>query len=324
MATIAGAIPVIRTSLQQSMQRLCNNPELFQYRRFVIVKFGLISMMVTLAFIMTAAWLQLSLQVPPAYTICWIPLAACLLLVCAVASSKLPELLFIGRSKSSLRNVSFTFLGGFLGVIGVTGILSATFHIPFVRVCDASLLSWPFFHALSRIACINYGCCHGKPLPDASRFGLVYHHETSKAVRMSNLRGVLLYPSQVYEMLGCVAVGVIGLLVFWFSDHHGYVTGAYCISYGLLRQFLQRYRYEALTKRKFFRILSYQKLLTVVLCMFGLYVIVIAAIQGVVIESNFDLSRLPELIWILPSAGVASMLVFLGHGVHYNKVGQWF
>lgn len=324
MATLAGAVPAIRTSLQQSMQRLCNDPELFRYRHVVIVKFGLISMMVTLAFIMTAAWLQLSLQVPPAFTICWIPLAAGLLLVCSVASSKLSELLFTVRSKSSLRNVSFTFLGGFLGVGGATGILSAAFHIPFVRVCDASLLSWPFFHALSRIACINYGCCHGKPLPDANRFGLVYHHETSKAVRMSNLRGVLLYPSQVYEMLGCVAVGVIGLLVFWSSDHHGYITGAYCISYGLLRHFLQRYRYEAYTERKFFRILSYQRFLTVAFCMIGLYVVVIAAIQGVVIESNFDLSRLHELIWILPSAGVAAVLVFLGYGVHHNKVGQWF
>lgn len=323
MATLAGERPVVKTSLQQWFQRLCNNPVLFQWRSVVIVKFGLISMMVTLAFIMTAAWLQMSLEVPSAYTICWIPLATVLALFCAILSPKLSELLFTVRSKSSLRNVSFTFLGGFFGVVGATAILSAIFHIPFVRVCDASLLSWPFFHALSRIACINYGCCHGKPLPDANRFGLVYHCETSKAVRVSRLRGVSLYPSQVYEMMGCIAVGMIGLMVYWRSDHHGYVTGAYCISYGLLRHFLQRYRYEGNIKRKF-TILSYQQFLTVTLCAIGLYAIIIAAIQRVAIESNFDLSRLNELIWIFPLAGAASLLVFLGHGVHYNKVGQWF
>ena len=117
---------------------------------------------------------------------------------------------------------------------------------------------------------------------------------------------------------------MIALAVFWWTDHHGYATGAYCISYGLLRHVLQPYRHEPDAEREFCRVLSYQQLLTTAFYAFGLYTVVIAVVQPVPITAKLDSFHLRELAWVLPYATVTSLLVFLAYGIHYRKVGQWF
>lgn len=131
-------------------------------------------------------------------------------------------------------NRGFSVLGAFFGVAAAVWLVSRFRKIPFLPLLDHVCVAAPLWHAFGRVGCFLAGCCFGREcaLPWAVTFS---------DPRTLAPNGVPLHPSQIYEAAGT-------LLLFFFLRplpgllKPGRTAGAYFVSYGLLRFFLERFR----------------------------------------------------------------------------------
>jgi phosphatidylglycerol:prolipoprotein diacylglycerol transferase len=95
-----------------------------------------------------------------------------------------------------------SFLGTYLGAAVVSWAYCRRNGIPYGPVGDTLGAAAPLGLAIMRVGCLLNGCCWGKPtsLP----WGIVFPRIRS-AVPPA-LRGVPLHPTQIYEMLGSLAI----------------------------------------------------------------------------------------------------------------------
>lgn len=101
----------------------------------------------------------------------------------------------------------FAFQGGLVGAaVGVVGV-AAYADLDLFMLMDTMALGFPLGHAIGRVACHTYGCCHGRPT--RSRLAIRYTHPDSKAVRCSRLAGIPLHPTQLYSAAGSILLFVI-------------------------------------------------------------------------------------------------------------------
>ena len=100
------------------------------------------------------------------------------------------------------RNVAGgSFLGTFLGAALAAYAYCRRRGLPFGPAADALGAAAPLGLAVMRVGCLLNGCCWGKPttLP----WGIVFHGPSALP---PSLRGVPLHPTQVYELLGSLAI----------------------------------------------------------------------------------------------------------------------
>lgn len=109
---------------------------------------------------------------------------------------------------------------GFLTAIGV----------PPLAYLDAIAIGLCFFLAGGRAGCTMAGCCHGRP----SSVGLVYGEEHVLHGFPEHLRGVRLFPVQLLEGLGLLAIGFTGLAAIAFAAP-GAVFVWFLIAYAVMR-----------------------------------------------------------------------------------------
>jgi hypothetical protein len=102
-----------------------------------------------------------------------------------------------------------------------------------------------FTQALGRLRCLVQGCCHGRAA--SSEFGIIYQHPMSRVVRLSNLGGVPLHPTQLYSIIWILLVG-FALLRLWKLDASlQFIAGTYFILVGLGRFVEEHFRGEPQT-----------------------------------------------------------------------------
>lgn len=94
----------------------------------------------------------------------------------------------------------FCFQGGFVLAAGGVCLTALAFDLRLLLVLDSFALAMPLGHALGRVGCHTYGCCHGRPT--RSPLALRYTNPESKAVWRSGLAGVPLHPTQLYSAAG--------------------------------------------------------------------------------------------------------------------------
>lgn len=130
--------------------------------------------------------------------------------------------------------VRATFKPGFASQGGIAGgacALVATAWLAGLDVLlllDVAALSGPLGHAIGRLGCLSYGCCHGAPT--TSRLAIVYTNPMSKAVRHSGLGGVPLHPAPLYSALGNLALLTgLTLLVQTLPLPNGAVAALYLV-----------------------------------------------------------------------------------------------
>jgi phosphatidylglycerol:prolipoprotein diacylglycerol transferase len=118
---------------------------------------------------------------------------------------------FVAAPLAATLKPGFAFHGGLAGTaVGVIGI-AAYAQVDLLMLMDAMALGFPLGHAVGRIACHTYGCCHGRPT--RSRLAIRYTHPDSKAVWHSRSRGVPLHPAQLYSALGNLLLfAILGVL----------------------------------------------------------------------------------------------------------------
>ncbi len=92
-----------------------------------------------------------------------------------------------------------SFLGTYLGAALCSWLYCRARGLRYARVGDALGAAAPLGLSIMRIGCLLNGCCYGKPttLP----WGIVFHRGVPP-----RLRGIPLHPTQVYEMLGSLAI----------------------------------------------------------------------------------------------------------------------
>ncbi len=187
-----------------------NRPVLARFGRFTVVWFGLLAaiggglaMLLVLARLFQAgveplrfAWL-LFLVVP------LLAVVGSRLLV--VLLHELPSL-----RRDPLRTLfrpGFAFQGGFVVVTAGVIAVALGYRVPLLTLLDCFVLGLPLAHAVGRLGCHSYGCCHGRPTdgPIAIR----YTHPDSKVVWGSGLAGVPLHPVQLYSAAGNLALFLV-------------------------------------------------------------------------------------------------------------------
>jgi len=104
----------------------------------------------------------------------------------------------------TLLRPGFAFQGGFLVVTTGVAAVALAWRLPLLTLLDCFVLGLPLAHAIGRLGCHGYGCCHGRPTE--SRLSIRYTNPDAKAVWGSGLAGVPLHPTQLYSALGNLAL----------------------------------------------------------------------------------------------------------------------
>ncbi len=156
----------------------------------------------------------------------------------------------------TLLRPGFAFQGGFLVVtVGVVGV-ALTYHLSLLTFLDCFVLGLPLAHAIGRVGCHGYGCCHG--LPTTSSLAIRYTNPDAKAVWGSGLEGVPLHPVQIYAALGNLALFAALNLVALEPRPPGLLAALYLLL-GATGRFLAE-RLRGIPTRRFLGLSAYQQL----------------------------------------------------------------
>jgi phosphatidylglycerol:prolipoprotein diacylglycerol transferase len=121
----------------------------------------------------------------------------------------------------------FAFQGGLVGAALAVIAVAAYARVDLCLLMDAMALGFPLGHAVGRVGCHTYGCCHGRPT--RSRLAIRYTHPDSKAVWHSRVHGVPLHPAQLYSALGNVLLFALLALLASGEVRAGQIGAAYLL-----------------------------------------------------------------------------------------------
>ncbi len=142
---------------------------------------------------------------------------------------------------SSLLRRPFGFYGGQIA-LGLACLLFGERWI----LLGACCLAAPWMQAAGRLRCLVNGCCHGAAAVEPHS-GIRVYHERSRVTRLANLRGIAIYPTQLYSILGNVFVGLVLLRLWWTACPLSLICGVYLLGNGIFRFVEEAYRGEPQT-----------------------------------------------------------------------------
>ncbi len=195
-----------------------------------------------------AAWVSLARQEqagmrPEAYA----ALLFIALPVLAVIGSRVFSLVldwreFLVSPWATVFKPGFAFQGGLVGAaVGVVGV-AAYAHLDLFMLMDTMALGFPLGHAVGRLACHTYGCCHGSPTN--SRVAIRYTNPDSKAVRCSAMGGIPLHPTQLYSAAGSLFLFAVLATIASGDMRAGEIAATFLIVGSAGRFFVEFFRGE--------------------------------------------------------------------------------
>jgi hypothetical protein len=99
--------------------------------------------------------------------------------------------------------------------------------------------------AFGRMRCLVQGCCHGRRIDAA--WGIRYKHPRSRVLRLTDLGGVTLHPTQLYAIVSSLATGAVLVRLWTLAVPLSFIIGAYLVLMGLTRFVEEHYRGEPQT-----------------------------------------------------------------------------
>src|SRR5262249_22765173 len=93
----------------------------------------------------------------------------------------------------------FAFQGGLVGVVVATLAFAWIRDIPWTLLFDVLALSVPLAHAIGRLACLSYGCCHGRET--TAWLGITYENPLAKACWDADLQFRRIHPTPLYDLV---------------------------------------------------------------------------------------------------------------------------
>jgi prolipoprotein diacylglyceryltransferase/protein-S-isoprenylcysteine O-methyltransferase Ste14 len=140
----------------------------------------------------------------------------------------------------------YGFFGGVLAVI-VFALLVAPLAFdssPWLVLATFATVA-PWAQGLARLRCFANGCCHGAPCGGSC--GVVYCNPHTRVVRLANLGGVPVHPTQLYSLTGNVLIGAIMMRLWAEGASLSLITGLYFALMGLARFVEEAWRGEPQT-----------------------------------------------------------------------------
>lgn len=310
------------TDARVAYRGLHNWVVLFRTRNLTVVNFGLLVGLagVVLAWVSTARLAAVGFSAAS-----YAPFLFLVIPLLLVAGSRLLEVLVNWRAVMAnpgqkLLETGFTFQGGLiLSALGVLGFALLSGRNVLV-LFDAFVLAIPLGHAMGRVGCLTYGCCHGRPTK--SRLSLTYDTPLAKASWSSGLQGVPLHPTQAYSAAGNLVIFVLLNGVAAAGPlHAGILSGLYLVVDSLARFAMEFLRWPKPTEAQLLKPYQWVSLSFVAA---GILMLALASSMPMV-----DFSRLGEfggeLVAALDLAPwyMASFLVlFVCFGIHGPRVGR--
>ncbi len=166
-----------------------------------------------------------------------------LLMLAGLLGAAVVGQVMVGSSKGLSR--PFGYFGGVLG-IAIAGLMLLSFYPPTLLVLVAFAFAGPWAQAIGRLRCLVQGCCHGAPTL-AGDAGIVVENEHSR-VAIAGLKGMRIYPTQLYSILGNVFIAVVLVWLWTTGVSLTLVGGLYLVLAAIVRFIEEGYRGEPLTK----------------------------------------------------------------------------
>jgi prolipoprotein diacylglyceryltransferase/protein-S-isoprenylcysteine O-methyltransferase Ste14 len=142
---------------------------------------------------------------------------------------------------ATLRTPGFVSWGGYLGLITFTLGFAWWSGVSALDMLDRAFLPAVGCCGLSRLGCLTYGCCYGRPAP----WGLCWRRPECKPVRERGAEGAVpRIPSPVFAGLMASAVFAVMCAATTLHPPAGFVTGLGLLLYGLGRFGIDAFRDE--------------------------------------------------------------------------------
>jgi phosphatidylglycerol:prolipoprotein diacylglycerol transferase len=124
------------------------------------------------------------------------------------------------------------FYGGLLAALAVAVWYARSAKLPGLLAADVLAPAVAIGHSIGRLGCFAAGCCWGKPssLPWAIAFTDPVAHEY-----VGVPLNIHLHPTQLYEAIGTLAVGIFLLRLFGKPHPPGSILGWYLVLYSSFR-----------------------------------------------------------------------------------------
>ena len=304
-------------SIQKIINFLSKNPVVARFGNYMLLTYGLIiAITMFLGYFLGSISLQV-FQIDSKILFWWIIISIpCLIFFSRAVPLLLRLKTFAKNPKELINSTWFTFLGGFLGFWFSCFFLVLNFKVSVLRFSDALLMFLPFFHAIGRIACINYGCCSSVIKKESSGIYFLYKNSVARATRFFSMKGKKIYPVHVYEILWNFIIGILLVSMLFFVRYSGIISAVYFFSYGFLRIILEPKRGE--DKKIFLGYSLYQILLTSIFWIYGFSYLVAAIISKVLIVFNFKIQYLLNSLSLIPLMAIMCFIAFIIFGL--NKI----
>lgn len=157
----------------------------------------------------------------------------------------------------------YTFFGGLL--IGLSAMIGYCRYrrISFLQFADLGTPGTLLGLGLGRVGCFAAGCCWGKPT--SCPLGVTFTNPEA----FTNLKGIPLHPTQLYEAFGALVLAAIADRVFRHRRYAGQVLRTGLIGYGVLRFTIEMLRGDEY--RGFLGPFSYSQWIALALLAIGLF-----------------------------------------------------
>jgi protein-S-isoprenylcysteine O-methyltransferase Ste14 len=166
-----------------------------------------------------------------------------ILMLVAILGAALVGQLLVGSSNRLSR--PFGYFGGLLG-IAAGGAVMYLFDHTMLLVLAAFAFAGPWTQALGRLRCVVQGCCHGSPA--ARGRGIVVRNEHSRVCALAGLAGTEIHPTQLYSILGNLALGALLVWLWAAAAPLTLIAGLYLALAGVVRFIEEGFRGEPLTR----------------------------------------------------------------------------
>jgi len=138
----------------------------------------------------------------------------------------------------------FSYYGGVMGAVAGAA-LAAALGADLWVIAGALAVMAPWVQLIGRFRCLVQGCCHGAPA--GAYAGIRYERTESRVCRIAHLKGIPVYPTPLYSMLGNVAIGIVLARMWSAGAPLPMIGGLYLVLAGLARFVEESYRGEPMT-----------------------------------------------------------------------------
>lgn len=185
---------------------LHNRVVLARLRGFTVVNFGLFAAIGAAvgAWVTILYQLQLQLRVSEFALLMYGITPLAIVLGSRLHGLLLDVPLLLENPRRALAQTTFAFYGGVAATTLAVLYTVEVHNIPALPLLDSFALGLPLGHAIGRVGCLTYGCCHGRPT--TASWSIRFTNPESKVVWHSKLADARLHPTQLYECFGGVAV----------------------------------------------------------------------------------------------------------------------